>query len=229
MEEAEKEADVILWDGGNNDFPFYVPDLWITIADPHRLGDETSYYPGHSNLLAANIVIINKVDTAKEENIESLVKTISTENPMAKIIKAESPVTVENPSLIKGKRVLVVEDGPTVTHGGMEYGAGMVAAENNQVAEIIDPRPFAVNSIKKTFQKYHHLKKVLPAMGYGAKQIKDLEDTINNAETDVVIIGTPIDLRRLIKINKPATRVTYGIDDKTAQTLKNILREKGFI
>ncbi len=229
MEEAEKEADVILWDGGNNDFPFYIPDLWITVADPHRLGHETSYYPGHTNLLAASIVIINKVDTAKEENIETLVKTISTENPTAKIIKAESPVTVEKPSLIEGKRVLVVEDGPTVTHGDMEYGAGMVAAENNHAAEIIDPRPFAVNSIKKTFQKYPHLKKVLPAMGYGAKQIKDLEDTINNAEADVVIIGTPIDLRRLIKINKPATRVTYGIDDKTAQTLTNILREKGFI
>ncbi|MHA1969222.1 MAG: cyclic 2,3-diphosphoglycerate synthase, partial [Candidatus Hodarchaeales archaeon] len=203
LEEAEKEADVILWDGGNNDIPFYIPDLWITIADPHRLGHETSYYPGHTNLLAASIVIINKVDTAKEDNIESLARTINIENPIAKIIKAESPVTVENPSLIVNKKVVVVEDGPTVTHGDMEYGAGMVAAENNDVAEIIDPRPFAVNSIKKTFQKYPHLKKVLPAMGYGAKQIKDLEETINNAEAEVVIIGTPIDLRKLIKINKP--------------------------
>ncbi|MHA2074367.1 MAG: cyclic 2,3-diphosphoglycerate synthase [Candidatus Hodarchaeales archaeon] len=203
LEEAEKEADVILWDGGNNDIPFYIPDLWITVADPHRLGHETSYYPGHTNLLAASIVIINKVDTAKEDNIESLARTINIENPIAKIIKAESPVTVENPLLIKGKKVLVVEDGPTVTHGDMEYGAGMVATENNDVAEIIDPRPFAVNSIKKTFQKYPHLKKVLPAMGYGAKQIKDLEETINNAEAEVVIIGTPIDLRKLIKINKP--------------------------
>ncbi|MHA2305835.1 MAG: cyclic 2,3-diphosphoglycerate synthase [Candidatus Hodarchaeales archaeon] len=229
LEEAEKEADVILWDGGNNDIPFYIPDLWITIADPHRLGHETSYYPGHTNLLAASIVIINKVDTAKEDNIESLARTINIENPIAKIIKAESPVTVENPSLIVNKKVVVVEDGPTVTHGDMEYGAGMVAAENNDVAEIIDPRPFAVNSIKKTFQKYPHLKKVLPAMGYGAKQIKDLEETINNAEAEVVIIGTPIDLRKLIKINKPATRVTYGVDDKTAQTLTNILRDKGFI
>jgi predicted GTPase len=229
LEEAEKEADVILWDGGNNDIPFYIPDLWITVADPHRLGHETSYYPGHTNLLAASIVIINKVDTAKEDNIESLARTINIENPIAKIIKAESPVTVENPSIIKNKRVLVVEDGPTVTHGDMEYGAGMVAAENNDVAEIINPLPFAVNSIKKTFQKYPHLKKVLPAMGYGVKQIKDLEETINNAEAEAVIIGTPIDLRKLIKINKPATRVTYGVDDKTAQTLTNILRDKGFI
>lgn len=229
LEEAEKEADVILWDGGNNDFPFYVPDLWITVADPHRLGHETTYYPGHTNLLAASIVIINKVDTAKKEDVEELVQTITRENPTAKIIKAESPVTVEDPTIITGKRVLVVEDGPTVTHGDMEYGAGMVAAEQNQVADIIDPRPFAVRSIKETFLKYSHLKKVLPAMGYGAEQIKDLEETINNTDADAVIIGTPIDLRRLVNINKKATRVTYSVDDQTAQTLTNILREKGFI
>ena len=229
LEEAEKEADVILWDGGNNDFPFYVPDLWITVADPHRLGHETTYYPGHTNLLAASIVIINKVDTAKKEDVEKLVQTITRENPTAKIIKAESPVTVEDPTIITGKRVLVVEDGPTVTHGDMEYGAGMVAAEQNQVADIIDPRPFAVRSIKETFLKYSHLKKVLPAMGYGAEQIKDLEETINNTDADAVIIGTPIDLRRLVNINKKATRVTYSVDDQTAQTLTNILREKGFI
>ncbi|MFX0086983.1 MAG: cyclic 2,3-diphosphoglycerate synthase [Candidatus Hodarchaeota archaeon] len=229
LKEAEKEADIILWDGGNNDFPFYVPDLWITVADPHRVGHETTYYPGHTNLLAASIVIVNKVDTAKEENITKLVQTITKENPTAKIIKAKSPITVENPKLIKGRRVLVVEDGPTLTHGDMEYGAGIVAAENNQAAEIVDPRPFAVRSIKKTFRKYSHLKRVLPAMGYGPAQITELEETINNAEADIVIIGTPIDLRRLVKINKPAIRVTYGVDDKTTQTLTNILKESGFI
>lgn len=229
LEEAEKEADIILWDGGNNDFPFYFPDLWITIVDPHRLGHETGYYPGHTNLLAANIVIINKVDTAKSENIEILTHTVINENPKAKIIKAESPVVVEDPSMIEKKRVLIVEDGPTVTHGEMEYGAGMVAARKHQVAEVVNPRPFAVRSIKETFEKYPHLNQVLPAMGYGRKQIKDLEETINMVDADVVIIGTPIDLRRLIRINKPAIRVTYSLDEKSAQILTDILREKGFI
>ncbi|UCE15119.1 MAG: GTPase [Candidatus Heimdallarchaeota archaeon] len=229
LEEAEKEADIILWDGGNNDFPFYFPDLWITVADPHRLGHETSYYPGHTNLLAANIVIINKIDTAKSEDVETLTETVIKENPKAEIIKAESPVVVEDQSMIKGRRVLIVEDGPTVTHGDMEYGAGMVAAKKNQVAEIVNPRPFAVRSIKDTFNKYPHLSQVLPAMGYGRKQIKDLEETINMVDADVVIIGTPIDLRRLIRINKPATRVTYSLDDRSAQSLTNILRKKDFI
>lgn len=227
--EAEKEADIILWDGGNNDFPFYVPDLWFTVADPHRLGHETTYYPGHTNLIASDIIIINKVDTAKTEDVATLIETIKAENPKAQIIKAESIVTVENPDKIKRKRVLVVEDGPTVTHGDMEYGAGMVAAKANHASEIIDPRPFAVRSINDTFNKYPHLSQVLPAMGYGAKQIKDLEETINNTDADTVIIGTPIDLRKIININKPNTRITYGVDEKSAKTLQEILEKRGFI
>lgn len=229
LEEAEKEADIILWDGGNNDFPFYSPDLWITVTDPHRLGHETTYYPGHTNLLASDIVIVNKVDTANSVDVETLIKTIRKENPTALIIRAESPITVADPEMIKDKRVLVIEDGPTVTHGGMEFGAGTVAAENNNAVEIIDPRPFAVRSIKDTYQRYPHLKHVLPAMGYGTEQINDLEETINNTDADAVIIGTPIDLRKLVTINKPATRVTYGIDDKSAQVLTDILRERELI
>jgi len=227
--EAEKEADIILWDGGNNDFPFYVPDLWFTVTDPHRLGHETTYYPGHTNLLASDVIIVNKVDTAKAEDVETLIETIKTENPKAQIIKAESIVTVEDPNKIKEKRVLVVEDGPTVTHGDMEYGAGMVAAKINHASEIIDPRPFAVRSINDTFKKYPHLSRVLPAMGYGIKQIKDLEETINKTDADTVIIGTPIDLRRIINIDKPSTRITYGVDDTTTKKLQDILKERGFI
>jgi predicted GTPase len=229
LEEAEKESDIIIWDGGNNDFPFYIPDLWITVADPHRVGHETTYYPGHTNLVGSDIIIVNKVDTAKAEDIKVLVENIQKENPNAQILKAESPVTVENPSVINGKRVLVVEDGPTVTHGDMEYGAGIVAAEHNKVKEIVDPRPFAVRSIKNTFEKYTHLERVLPAMGYGEKQISELEETINASDADAVVIGTPIDLRRVIKINKPSTRVTYAMDDNTAQKLIGILKEKNFI
>ncbi|UCG00544.1 MAG: GTPase [Candidatus Heimdallarchaeota archaeon] len=227
--EAEKEADIILWDGGNNDFPFYVADLWFTVADPHRLGHETTYYPGHTNLLASDVIIVNKVDTAKTEDIETLIETIKAENPKAQIIKAKSIVTVEDPDKIKEKRVLVVEDGPTVTHGDMKYGAGMVAAKANHASEIIDPRPYAVRSINDTFKKYPHLSQVLPAMGYGAKQIEDLEETINNTDADTVIIGTPIDLRRIININKPNTRITYGMDDKSTKTLQDILEKRGFI
>ena len=229
LEEAEKEADIIIWDGGNNDFPFYVSDLWITIVDPLRVGHETTYYPGQTNLIGADVVIINKVNTAKKEDIDLLEDTIKRENPKAYILKAESPVTVENPDVINGKRVLVIEDGPTVTHGDMQYGAGIVAAEHNNVIEVIDPRPFAVGSLAATFQKYTHLDKVLPAMGYGDKQISELEATINASDADAVIIGTPIDLSRLININKPSTRVTYAMDDKSAQKLTEILQKKGLI
>lgn len=229
LEEAEKEADIIIWDGGNNDFPFYVPDLWITVADPLRVGHETTYYPGHTNLIGADVIIINKVDSAKKEDIEALEQTIKQENPKAQILKAESPVTVANPDIIKGKRILVIEDGPTVTHGDMQYGAGIVAAEHNNVLEIIDPRPFAVGSIKETFDKYTHLDRVLPAMGYGDKQISELEATINASDADAVIIGTPIDLSRLITINKPSTRVTYAMDDNSAKRLTAILQEKRLI
>ncbi|MFX0184507.1 MAG: cyclic 2,3-diphosphoglycerate synthase [Candidatus Hodarchaeota archaeon] len=229
LEEAEKEADIILWDGGNNDFPFYIPNLWITVADPHRVGHETTYYPGHTNLLASDVMIVNKVDTADPEAVETLIQTIKKENPGTQIIKAKSPITVENPDIIKGKRVLVIEDGPTLTHGDMKFGAGIVASKTYEAAEIIDPRPFAVDTISETFKKYQHLQEVLPAMGYGTEQIKDLEETVNKAEADAVVIGTPIDLRRLIKINKPATRVIYGMDDESAQILFNILKSKGLV
>ncbi|MFX0171665.1 MAG: cyclic 2,3-diphosphoglycerate synthase [Candidatus Hodarchaeota archaeon] len=229
LEEAEKEADIILWDGGNNDFPFYYPDLWITVADPHRVGHETTYYPGHTNLLASDIIIVNKVDTADPEAVEKLVQTIKKENPRALIIKSKSPIYVENPDMIKGKRVLVIEDGPTLTHGDMKYGAGIVASKAYNAAEIIDPRPFAVDSINETFSKYKHLQEVLPAMGYGIEQIKDLEETVNKADADVVVIGTPIDLRKLIQINKPATRVIYNMDDESALILFDVLKSKGLV
>jgi predicted GTPase len=229
LEEAEKEADIILWDGGNNDFPFYFPDLWITVADPHRIGHETTYYPGHTNLLASDIIIVNKVDTAEPEAVEKLIQTIKKENPGALIIKSKSPISVENPEMIKGKRVLVIEDGPTLTHGDMKYGAGIVASKAYNAAEIIDPRPFAVDSINETFKKYKHLQEVLPAMGYGIEQIKDLEETVNKADADAVVIGTPIDLRKLIQINKPATRVIYNMDNESAQILFDILKSKGLV
>ncbi len=229
LEKAEKEADIILWDGGNNDFPFYLPDLWITVTDPHRLGHETTYYPGHTNLIASDVVIINKIDTADPEAIKKLIETVKGENPSAKIIEAKSPITVEDPEIIKGKRVLVIEDGPTLTHGGMKYGAGIVAAKTFEALEIIDPRPFAVRSIVETFKKYQHLSQVLPAMGYGDAQIKDLEETINNSDAEGVVIGTPIDLRKLITINKPSTRVTYNMDDISAQNLLNILKSRNLI
>jgi predicted GTPase len=227
LEEAEKEADIILWDGGNNDFPFYLPDLWITVTDPHRLGHETTYYPGHTNLIASDVVIINKIDTADPEAVKTLIETVKKENPNAEIINAKSPITVEDPDVIKGKRVLVIEDGPTLTHGDMEYGAGIVAAKKFEALEIVDPRPFAVRSIAETFNKYKHLNQVLPAMGYGDEQIKDLEETINKSDAEGVVIGTPIDLRRLLTINKPTTRVTYDMDDKSAQNLFDILKSRG--
>jgi predicted GTPase len=229
LEEAEKEADIILWDGGNNDFPFYTPDVWITVTDPHRLGHETTYYPGYTNLLASDIVIVNKVDTADIKDVETLVRTIQRENPMAEIIKAKSPITVEDPDLVENKRVLVIEDGPTLTHGDMRFGAGVVAAQKHKASEIIDPRPFAVRSIKETFDKYTHLNQVLPAMGYGDEQIRDLEETVNSTDADAVVIGTPIDLRRLITINKPVTRVTYAMDEESGQILTKILKGMNLI
>ena len=223
LKSAEKEADIIIWDGGNNDFPFYKPDLWITITDPHRAGHEVSYYPGEVNLRSANIVIVNKVNTAKKEDIEIVKNNIKSTNPVAKIIDGISEITVDNPDMIKGKRVLVIEDGPTVTHGGMNYGAGIFAAKENGAAEIIDPRPFAVGSIVDTFNKYKHLSNVLPAMGYGKKQIKELEETINRSNADLIVSGTPIDLNRIVKVNKPIARVRYGVGEKTEKELKKIV------
>ncbi len=216
VREAEKEADVIIWDGGNNDMPFYKSDLVITVVDPHRAGHEMNYYPGYTNLLIANVVVINKVDSADMESIRKLRDNIRSVNPNAVVIEAASPISLENESdykHIKGKRVLVVEDGPTLTHGEMKFGAGVLASQKFGAAEIIDPRPYAVKSIKETFNKYKDVGALLPAMGYGDKQIKDLEDTISKVPCDTVVIGTPIDLRRLIKIKKPAVRVTYELQE----------------
>jgi predicted GTPase len=220
LREAEREADVILWDGGNNDLAFYKPDLYIVVADPHRPGHEVRYYPGETNARMADVVLINKTGTAKPEDVKTVERNIKRINPHAKIIKAKSPVTVDDPSAIKGKRVLVVEDGPTLTHGEMTFGAGHIAATQNGARKIIDPRPFAVGSIKKTFEKYTHVTEVLPAMGYGKKQMKELERTINAAKCDLVLIGTPIDLGALLKINKPSQRVRYELDAASTRALR---------
>jgi len=225
LRQAEKEADVILWDGGNNDTPFYVPDLHIVIADPHRAEHARLYYPGETNVRMADVVIINKVDTASPKDVELVKQIVRELNPKAKIIQAASPVTVDDPKAIKGKRVLVIEDGPTVTHGEMKFGAGTIAAQNVGVKEIIDPRPFAVNSIKQTFEKFRHLEKVLPAMGYGNQQVKDLQDTINAAKCDAVVSGTPIDLNRVLKANKPIIRVRYELQVLKGETpLETVLK-----
>jgi predicted GTPase len=223
LRSAEKEADVIIWDGGNNDFPFITPDLMITIADPHRPGDEISYYPGEMNARIAGIVIINKVNTAQKEDIETVHTNIQTINPTAQILYGISAVSVEDKKMIAGKRVLVIEDGPTVTHGGMRYGAGMIAAKEFGAKSLVDPRPFAVGSIIDTFEKYTHLTNVLPAMGYGKKQIKELEQTINNTDCDVVISGTPIDLTRILKTKKPLVRVRYSVGEKTSREIDAFL------
>ncbi|MHA2427256.1 MAG: cyclic 2,3-diphosphoglycerate synthase [Candidatus Hermodarchaeia archaeon] len=225
LEEAEKEADVIIFDGGNNDFPFYVPNIHIVIADPHRAGHEVMYHPGETNLRMADVVIINKVDTAEPECIEQVRRTTRVVNPRAIIIDAASPLFVDNPEAIRGKRALVIEDGPTLTHGEMEIGAGWVAAEKYGAAEIIDPRPYAVGSIKATFEKYSHLCEILPAMGYGDKQVKELEQTINAIDADVVVIGTPIDLERVVKINTPSVRVRYELQEIGKPTLEDVFKK----
>lgn len=225
LHEAEKEADVILWDGGNNDTPFYFPDLLIVVADPHRAEHAKLYYPGETNVRMADVVIINKVDTADPRNVELVKKIVEELNPKAKIMTAASPVTVEDPNAIRGKTVLVIEDGPTVTHGEMKFGAGLIAAQKSGAKKIIDPRPFAVGSIKTTFEKYKHLESVLPAMGYGEQQVKDLQATINAAKCDVVVSGTPIDLNRVLKANKPLIRVRYDLQVLGTPTLEDILKK----
>jgi len=222
LEMAQKEADVITWDGGNNDFPFYKPDLHIVITDPHRAGHEVSYYPGETNLRMADVVIINKIDTADYENVEKVRENIIKTNPRAIIIDAASPLTVGDVSIIRGKRVIAIEDGPTVTHGGMAYGAAYIAARKFG-GTVVDPRPFAVGSIKATFEKYTHLRDVLPAMGYGKKQMQELEETINNAEVDSVVVGTPIDLTRVLRISKPSTRVKYELQEIGKPDLVDVL------
>jgi predicted GTPase len=223
LRQAEKEADVILWDGGNNDTPFYKADLHIVVADPHRAEHARLYYPGETNIRMADIVIINKVDTAAPQNVELVKKIVEELNPRAKIITAASPVTVEDPKAIKGKTVLVIEDGPTVTHGEMKFGAGFIAAQKSGAKKIVDPRPFAVDSIKETFAKYRHLENVLPAMGYGNHQVKDLEETINATKCDVVVSGTPIDLNRVLKANKPLIRVRYDLQVLGEPKLEEVL------
>jgi predicted GTPase len=224
LRQAEKEADVILWDGGNNDLSFFKPNLYIVVADPHRAGHELRYYPGETNLRMADVVVINKVSTADAADVELVERNVRQVNPKANIIRASSPVLVAEPGQIKGRRVLVVEDGPTLTHGEMPYGAGHVAARTFGAGAIVDPRPFAVGSIRDTFAKYGHLTEILPAMGYGDRQISELEQTINAVDCDLVLIGTPIDLGRLLKINKPALRVTYELSDDAGQALEEAIR-----
>ncbi len=216
-------CDVILWDGGNNDFPFYKPDLTITVADPHRPGHEVSYYPGETMLRIADVVIINKMDSAAPKKILKVRKNIAKVNPNALVIDAASPIKVDNPELIKGKRVLVVEDGPTLTHGEMKIGAGVVAAQKYGAAELVDPRPFVVGKLAETFKIYPNIGTLLPAMGYGEQQVADLEKTINNTDCDAVVIGTPIDLNRVVKINKPTTRVYYDLQEIGEPNLQQVI------
>jgi len=222
LRKAEKEADVIVWDGGNNDFPFYKPDLHIVLVDPHRPGHEISYYPGEANLRMADVVVINKEKTAVLENIEIVKNNIKKVNSKALVIDAYSKITVDRPDLIRGKRVLVIEDGPTLTHGDMKYGAGTIAAKRLG-CEIVDPRKCAVGSIKKTFEKFKHLGNLLPAMGYSPKQINELKKTINKTKADAVVVGTPIDLRKILKMNKPAVRIKYELIEMGNVKLEHVL------
>ncbi len=231
LKQAEEEADVIIWDGGNNDTPFFYPDVHVVIFDPHRAGHERMYFPGETNMLMADIAVINKVDSAEKAEIEKVRKNIKKYSPKSQIITAESAVLVDNPEMIKDKRVLVVEDGPTLTHGEMKYGAGTIAAQMHGAKTIIDPRPYITGTIKETFEKYPNVGPVLPAMGYSPEQIKDLETTINNVDCDLVLFGTPIDLLKLISVNKPTLRVKYEYRDHEGMTLKEALiarlKEKG--
>lgn len=226
LRQAESEVDIILWDGGNNDFSFYKSDLAIVVVDPHRPGHETKYHPGETNVRMADVFVINKVDTAAPENVIAVRESISKINPRAVIIEGASPLFVDKPEEIRGKRVLVIEDGPTLTHGEMAYGAGWVAARRFGAAEIVDPRPFAVGSIDATYKKYPGTGTILPAMGYGDEMVKDLEKTINGAKVDMVISATPIDLNRIIKVNKPMQRVRYELQEIGKPTLLDILGEK---
>ena len=226
LRQAEQEVDIVLWDGGNNDYPFYVSDLQIVVADPHRPGHEMTYHPGETNARLADVFVINKVDTASAENVIKVRNNLHDLNPKAVVIEAASPLFVDDPEAIRGKRVLVIEDGPTLTHGEMAYGAGWIAARRFGAAEIVDPRPYAVGSILATYQKYPKTGPILPAMGYGDAQVHDLEKTIQNADVDMVLIGTPIDLKRIIKIDKPAQRVRYELQEIGKPTLEDVLKAK---
>ncbi len=223
LREAEKEADVILWDGGNNDFPFYKTDLLITVADPHRPGNEVSFYPGEVSLRMADVIVINKIDTASPEGIQTVRENIQGVNPKATVIDGASPITVDKPELIKGKKVLCVEDGPTLTHGHMKIGAGVVAARKFGAAELVDPRPYVVGKLAETFKIYPNIGTLLPAMGYGEQQVKDLEKTIEKTECDTVLIATPIDLNRIVKIQKPTVKVGYDLQEIGNPNLTEVL------
>ncbi len=225
LRQAEEEADVIVWDGGNNDTPFYKPDINIVVFDPHRQGHETSYHPGETNMLMADVAVINKVDSAKPEDVEKVRRTIEKHNPSAAVILADSQVLADAPEQIKGKRVLVIEDGPTLTHGGMAYGAGVIAARRFGAASLVDPRPYLKGTLAETFKAYPDIGTLLPAMGYSKQQIKDLEETINGTECDLVLSATPIDLTALIAINKPIVRITYEYKDNSMPTLEDIIKE----
>lgn len=230
LREAEKDpdgCDVILWDGGNNDFPFYEPDLAVTVLDPHRPGHEFSYYPGEVNLRTAHVAVINKVDSAEPSAVLQVERNIRKANPEAVVIKADSAIHVDKPELIRNKRVLVVEDGPTLTHGEMKLGAGIIAAQRLKACEIIDPRPYLVGKLADTFKAYPDIGPLLPAMGYGEQQLRDLEETINQTDCDSVIIGTPIDLSRIITIKKPYTRVYYDLSERGTPNLNTVL--EGFV
>jgi len=223
LRKAEKEADIIVWDGGNNDTPFFQPDVHIVVFDPHRAGHETAYHPGETNMLLADIAVINKVDSATPEKVDEVRTTIEKHNPNAAIVLADSAVLVNKKNLIKGKRVLVVEDGPTLTHGEMSFGAGVIAAQRFGAAELVDARPYLVGTLKETFADYPHIEALLPAMGYSTEQVQDLEDTINNTECDLVLAATPIDLSKLITINKPVLRIRYEYKDNSKPTLEEVL------
>jgi len=218
-------CDVVLWDGGNNDFPFYNPDLMITVTDPHRAGHELAYYPGEVTLRLADVVVINKMDSSAPGDIQTVRESIEKVAPQAIVVDGASPIRVDDPSVIKGKRVLVVEDGPTLTHGEMKIGAGVVAARKFGAAELIDPRPFTVGKLTETFEKYPNIGTLLPAMGYGEQQLRDLETTINNTDCDAVVIGTPIDLNRIINIKKPSTRVWYDLQEIGSPNLEEVIDE----
>jgi predicted GTPase len=225
---AEKDpdgCDIVVWDGGNNDFPFYQPDLMVTVADPHRAGHEVSYYAGEINLRMAEVIVINKIDSAARENVQKVKESIATANPDAIVVSAASVINIDNAKLVKGKRVLVIEDGPTTTHGGMAYGAGTIAARQAGAAELVDPRPYAVKSIAETFKKYPGIGPILPAIGYSDHQLKHLETTIDRVDCDAVVVATPIDLSRIIRIRKPNTRVSYELQELGTPNLDDILSE----
>lgn len=226
LRRAEEEADAIIWDGGNNDLPFFKPDCHIVVADPHRPGHELRYHPGEANLRMADVVVINKIDTADSTGVNTVLSNVREVNPTAVIVRGASPLFVEDPAAIRGKRVLIIEDGPTLTHGEMAYGAGVVAARQFGAAEIVDPRPYAVRTIADTYRKYPTTGAVLPAMGYGREQIADLEETINRTPVDMVIIATPIDLGRLVDIDRPNQRVRYELQEIGRPTLTDLLRER---